>query len=235
MIDSIGPYLLGPNDTEENGIYTGDARELAKAIPSESIDLIFTDPVYDQMDDYKWLAKTGARILKNDRACLAFCGIGYLGETITAMQAGFLAYRWQIILSMPYRNGSRIKGGFSHYISCLWFERGDSKPRHSIKDTRLWRSFPIKNSRFWKSFPGIFKWAKNIPFVSYYMKAFTQEGGVSFDPFTGSGTVPVVCKMLNRKYLAFEIDPDAAQMARDRVRETQPPLPISIPEQGELL
>ena len=37
----LGPYLLGPNDTPENGIYTGDARELAKAIPDESVDLIF--------------------------------------------------------------------------------------------------------------------------------------------------------------------------------------------------
>ena len=28
----LGPYELGPNDTPENGIYTGDARELARAI-----------------------------------------------------------------------------------------------------------------------------------------------------------------------------------------------------------
>ena len=47
-MDSLGPYLLGPNNTPENGIYTGDAWELARAIPDESVDLIFTDPVYDQ-------------------------------------------------------------------------------------------------------------------------------------------------------------------------------------------
>lgn len=59
-VDQLGPYLLGPNDTPENGIYTGDARELAKAIPDESVDLIFTDPVYDRIEDYRWLAETGA-------------------------------------------------------------------------------------------------------------------------------------------------------------------------------
>jgi hypothetical protein len=54
-MERLGPYLLGPNDTDENGIYCGDARELAKAIPDESVDLIFTDPIYDRIDDYRWL------------------------------------------------------------------------------------------------------------------------------------------------------------------------------------
>jgi len=51
------------------------------------------------------------------------------------------------------------------------------------------------------------------------------------DPMVGGGTVPAVCKMLNRRYLAFEIDPDTAELARQRVAQTQPPLPLVIPEQ----
>jgi len=53
-----------------NQIVTGDARVLAERIPDESIDLIFTDPVYQNIDDYRWLAETAARVLKLDRACL---------------------------------------------------------------------------------------------------------------------------------------------------------------------
>ena len=56
-------------------------------------------------------------------------------------------------------------------------------------------------------------------------------GTIVFDPFTGGGTVPAVCKMLGRRYLAFEIDPEVAQRARDRVRDTQPPLFVPEPEQ----
>lgn len=52
MTDYLGPYLLGPND-ENQGIYTGDARELSKAIPDESIDLIVTSPPYDDLRDYQ--------------------------------------------------------------------------------------------------------------------------------------------------------------------------------------
>ena len=223
MTDRLGSYLLGPNDTPENGIYTGDARELAKAIPDESADLIFTDPVYQNIADYRWLAETAARVLKPDRACLVFCGIGWLGESIAALGAGGLSYRWQLILSMPYRNGAHIRGGFSHYISCLWFEKGDSKPSRQIPDTRLWRPAD-----------GPFHWAKNPDFIAYYLSAFSEQGEIVGDVFTGLGTVPAVCKMLGRRYLAFEIDPATADLARQRVRDTQPPLFVQGAEQLEL-
>ena len=223
MIDHLGPYLLGPNDTPENGIYTGDARELAKAIPDESVDLVFTDPVYDHIDDYRWLAETASRVLKMDRACLAFCGIGWLGPSIEAMLQGGLDYQWQLILSMPYRNGGHIPGGFSQYISCLWFQKGIARPSRQVPDMRLWR--PAE---------GPFHWAKNPDFVAYYLDAFCDDRNVVCDFFGGSGTVPAVCKMLGRRYLAFEIDPAVAQTARDRVRDTQPPLFVPEPEQAAL-
>ncbi len=221
MSARLGPYLLGYNDSPECGIYTGDSRELAKAIPDESVDLIFTDPVYQNIDDYRWLAETAARVLKPDSAALVFCGIGWIGESIAALQAGGLSYRWQLILSMPYRNGGHIPGGFSQYISCLWFEKGRAMPLYQVPDMRLWRPAD-----------GPFEWAKNPDFVAYYMAAFSQSGAIVFDPFTGGGTVPAVCKMLSRQYLAFEIDPATADKARARVRQTQPPLFVPEAEQA---
>ena len=62
----IGAYPL-------NTVIQGDSRELAKSIPDESVDLIFTDPVYENIDDYAWLSETAQRILKPNSACLVFC------------------------------------------------------------------------------------------------------------------------------------------------------------------
>lgn len=62
--------------------------------------------------------------------------------------------------------------------------------------------------------------------------AFCPPAGVVLDPFTGGGTVPAVCKMLGRKYLAFEIMPEVAELARERVRNAQPPLFTLEPEQA---
>ena len=224
-MDSLGPYLLGPNDTSENGIYTGDARELAKAIPDESIDLIFTDPVYDRIDDYKWLAETGARVLKDRKSVLAFCphvmfdaAIGFrdaglrLNPLLDHAPNGSCGTMWVYKLQM---NG----------IPCLWASKGN--PDNAFQMLRFYGAH-LSGLRG-------FKWAKNPHFIAYRLEKYTAVDALTFDPFAGGGTVPAVCKMLNRKYLAFEIDPDVAQMARDRVRHTQPPLPIEMPTQEVLL
>ena len=76
---------------------------------------------------------------------------------------------------------------------------------------------------------------QNADTVAYYLTAFCLPSAIVADFFTGGGTVPAVCKMLNRHYLAFEIDPDTADLARERVRQTQPPLPGLVVEQGKFL
>ena len=42
-----------------------------------------------------------------------------------------------------------------------------------------------------------------------------------------------MCKQLNRNYIAFEIDPDTAEIARERVLNTQ--MPLFIPETEQLV
>src|SRR5437868_6367545 len=82
----------------QNQIITGDARELAQYIPDESVDLIFTDPVYQDIGDYVWLVQTAKRILKPNSACLMWQGQQWLAETICALDnerhTGGLTYRW---------------------------------------------------------------------------------------------------------------------------------------------
>lgn len=219
----LGPYELGYNDTPECGIYTGDARELAEQIPDESIDLIFTDPVYDRIDDYRWLAETAARVLKDGGSLLAFCGIGYIPETHDALRVPGLSYRWRLIIKPVYKlefHGRLLVSS----QECLWYERGDAKMYQSQLDVQLSTSkgdYAVNGSN----------WGKSAQDLSRYVAAFAHPGAIVFDPFTGGGTVPAVCKQLGRNYLAFEIEPDVADMARERVRNTQPPLFVLQPEQ----
>jgi methylase of polypeptide subunit release factors len=214
-------------DEYRNQIVTRDARELAKRIPDESVDLIFTDPVYDRMDDYRWLAETAARVLKPDRACLAFCGIGYLPETHDAMRAGGLDYRWRLVIKPVWKlefHGRLLVGS----QECLWYEKGHSKLYQSQLDVQM---STVKGQH------GVngSNWGKSAQDLRRFIEAFTKPGDLVVDFYSGSGTVPAVCKMLQRNYIAFEIDPDTAGLARERVRNTQPPLPLVMPVQGELL
>jgi len=183
------------------------------------VDLIFTDPVYQNIDDYLWLAETGARALKQAGMMLTCFGIGYLPETLQALNHGHMTYRWTLGAFQP--NGPSRRGvthGFSKWWGCLWLDKsGESVPPGHFPD--------MVQSLGYGGWLGTYKWRKNpAPFVSW-LKAFASDEGIVFDPFTGGGTVPAVCKMLGRQYLAFEIEPEVAELARTRVRETQPPLP----------
>lgn len=47
--------------------------------------------------------------------------------------------------------------------------------------------------------------------------ASSSEGDLVFDPFCGSGTVPVVCLELNRRFIGCEIKNEYVEMARKRL------------------
>lgn len=220
-MSKLGPYDL-------NTIITGDARELAKAIPDESVDLIFTDPVYQNIDDYRWLAETAVRVLKQDTALLTFYGIGYAPQTMRSLVDGGLDFRWQMVHYMPGQNQRGAYRVFSNWKAMLWMEKGTKQPNRHIRDLILDRSVRLlpSGANHW--------WTKSADTVAYYLTAFCERGTTIFDPFTGGGTVPAVCKMLGRNYLAFEIDPATAEMARERVAQTQPPLFVPQPEQEKM-
>ena len=55
--------------------------------------------------------------------------------------------------------------------------------------------------------------------VEICLLASTQSGDIVFDPFTGSGTTGVVATRLSRRFLGFELVPEYAEMARERLTE----------------
>ena len=217
-MSGLGPYEL---DT----IVTGDARELAAALPSGSVDLIFTDPVYWQIDDYAWLAEMAAGALKPGGNILAYAGHVQQIECAAAMLP-FLTPRPMLTtwMSPPY---PRLFGLRMHvnYSFVLWFSKGKGVPERWVV-SELGQAYQAKNTGH--------VWGKNFGAVAYYVEKFTNPGGVVVDPFCGGGTVPAVCKMLGRHYLAFEIDPATAERARERVHNTQPPLFIPALEQAAM-
>jgi hypothetical protein len=220
-VNTLGPYLLGPN-SENQGIYTGDARVLAPDIPDESVDLIFTDPVYQNIEDYRWLAETAARVLKPSGSCLAWCSNidQYVVKPIMERVLVFEAPLTYTVVGKTYLLFSRRL--FVWSTPCLWFSRGQPTNR-AMPDTIISTN----------STAGGYKWNKNPESISSWVNAFSAN--VVMDFFTGEATVPAVCKMLGRKWLAFEIVPETAEKARERVRTTQAPLFVPEPEQMKMV
>lgn len=207
-----------------NSIVTGDSKLLADRIPDDSVDLVFTDPVYDNIDDYWWLAETAERILKPDSACLMWQGQQWLADTIAALAYGPLRYRW--MLGWYASNNMQMVGRVGrNMVPLLWYEKGHSNPVHAVREVKE-APIPDGNTPF--------KWAKRLEVVSYFMMRFTKPGDVVFDPFSGLASLPAACKAHGRNYVAFEIDPERAEQGRERVRHTQDPLFVHIEEQAQM-
>lgn len=253
VADYLGPYRLGPNDTPENGIYTGDACELIERIPADSVDIVITSPPYNLGNNHhtgNFRHKQYADDLPEN---------GYQEQQI-AMLAGL----YRVVKrdgSLLYNHKNRIKNGIS-----LTPYRWLLKTSWIIKQELVWfngspnfakiRFYPMTERIYWMTktpsvklvntigHHDVFNW-NPVGTKGKHTRAFPEQmvadllvcfprASVVLDPYGGSCTVPAVCKMLGRRYLAFEIDPGVAQMARERVRNTQPPLFVPQPEQAKI-
>lgn len=200
-------------------IVTGDARELAARLPDSSVDLVFTDPPYPRefLPLYGWLAETAARVLRPGGLCVALAGHAGLPEVMREM-APHLRFYW--IGGMLHTSGmtARCKRFLCGWKPMLWYSRGMPAPHSWIFD--LFQP-PTQDKRY-------HAWGQSASYAEYYVRKVTEHGAVVLEPFTGGGTVPAVCKQLGRHYVAFEIVPEVAAKARERVHNT--PIPLLLPD-----
>lgn len=224
-VDRLGLYLLGPNDTPENGIYTGDARELAKAIPDVSVDLIFTDPPYARKFEQVFydLAEYAPRVLKPGGSLITLCGQQQVVRVGNAL-ASDLDFRWTgwLINERKIRlPGIKILCGGKPF---LWL----TKPGKKVIVSGFW--WDTQHAQGWTK--EHHKWEQPIDYAMWNIEKVTSEGAIVFDPFAGSGGFLLAAKSLGRRYLGFEIDPNDAECARQRVAQTQ--LSPLAPKAGQM-
>lgn len=212
---NIGPFDL-------DSIVTGDARALAAELPDACIDLILCDPVYWQIDDYRWLGHLAERVLVPGGALLAQVGEAFWFNAEAAVrEASGLVPLPAIIeayyfCTSGYRVGAtNISSGYTPYIFAT---KGPKK-------------VSVMNRFFGKRDKAFHAWGDGANFAMQYISTLSGPGGIVLDPFTGGGTVPAAAKTLGRHFIAFEIDAKAAANARGRLANVQPPLPLEYVEQ----
>jgi hypothetical protein len=142
------------------------------------------------------------------------CGRAYLNYTKIAKT--YAAHRYRAFLwSTPL----------------LWFQKGDFRHNWLI-DTVI--DVMQGNSIVTALAPpsDTYKWHKNPEAFIAWLKAFTKPGDVVYDPFTGSGSLPVECKRMGRAFVASELKPDVAASARERIAQTPVGHPVLWEEQN---
>lgn len=58
---------------------------------------------------------------------------------------------------------------------------------------------------------------KNLEMVKELVSIHTNEGDIVFDPFAGSGTTGLACKLLGRNFIGCEVDENYTNIAKERI------------------
>ena len=212
-----------------------DAVDWLRSIPTESLDLVVTDPAYESLEKHRAVGTTTRlkhsksssndwfrifpnarfaelleetfRVLKKNRHFYLYCD----AETMfvvkpEAERAGFKFWKplvWdKKTIGMGYHYRAR-------YEFILFFEKG----KRRLNDLGV--ADVISVPRVHRGYP-----AEKPPAVSELLiKQSTEPGEVIADPFMGSGSVGVAALRLGRRFLGTDLNPEAVELASQRLRE----------------
>jgi DNA modification methylase len=218
----LGHYKTGQRGSEWHGVYEGDSVELTKAIPDNSIDVIYSDPQYHKshLPLYGWLATEAMRILRPDGFMLVMCGGLYINQIFRMIDDAGLSFFWKYEFSLTGSATGSVhpRGDHNPIIvrqkSILAYTKGDGRARTVTYGTMAGNGGDKQYHR----------WGQDVVSARYYIDCFSKEGDVCFDPFGGGGTTGIACGLINRRWLLF--DQDAKAVATARARLTGQALPM---------
>ena len=205
-----------------NKIIWGDALNLIRFIPDNSIDVVLTDPPYglkksgikndaDLSIFYNILPEC-YRVLKNNSFFITFFSTKFLPQLF---ENNPFKYFWQIVLYCPE---GRVKSpiGYTKYMSVFIFKKGNPKIRHLGKDI-----FIDTPGKILEPDEGYIDHPTPKPkhFIKEILKMFTKENDIILDPFMGSGSTAIACIQLNRRFIGFEIEKSYWELAQKRINK----------------
>lgn len=212
---------------DEITILTGDARTLIRDIPDESVDMIFTDPPYSKeyLPLYEWLAIAAERVLKPTGFVLVYAG-GYHKAQIMGYLDRCLDYFWDYIELHSHQTSVIYpRRTLARYKSILAYRRKGHNALPVIGN--VLGAFEMISGNEKRYHP----WGQSEKTARYLIECFTRPGDLVLDPFVGGGTTPFVCSRIGRRFVGFEIDPEAAEVARSRIAGWRPfPVQLSFLE-----
>ena len=109
------------------------------------------------------------------------------------------------------KNKDRLDLGYG-YGPPVWNTEGDARGRNK-RDVWTVSSQPFAGAHF-ATFPP--------KLIEPCVLAGAAEGDTVLDPFAGAGTTGVVALRNNRSFIGCELNPEYAELARDRIRDDAP-------------
>jgi site-specific DNA-methyltransferase (adenine-specific) len=229
-----------------------DAVNWLRELPTESVDLVVTDPAYESLEKHRAVGTTTRlkhsksssndwfrvfpnerfgelfaevfRVLKPDTHFYLFCDAETMFITKPeAERAGFKFWK-------PLVWDKKMIGMGYHYRAryefILFFEKG----KRRLNDLGV--ADIITEPRIHRGYPA----EKPVKVSEIVISQSSQPGDVVADPFMGSGSVGEAALRLKRRFIGTDLNPDAVQLTGQRLSQfgdgTQASVTTSTNEPG---
>lgn len=205
-----------------NQIIHGDATQTLAGMPSQSIDLIITDPPYlvryrdrdgrtiandDNGDAVLPAFAEMFRTLKDNSYCIVFCGWSAIAQFS------------QVWSNAGFKTVGHIVWCKSYASSC-----GHTEARHESA-WLLAKGFPKKPT---KPISDVLTWEysgnkahpteKSVSILTPLVRTYSKAGDIVLDPFAGSGSTSVAAALEGRNYIGIELEQRYCDHATKRLR-----------------
>lgn len=236
-------------------LFQSDAVEWLRSLPSDSVDLVITDPPYESLEKHRAVGTTTRlkvsaassnawfRIFPNTRFPELFAEVHrvlrrhshfYLvcdSETAfiakpEAEKAGFRFWKPLVWDKVSIGMGYHYR---ARYEFILFFEKG----KRRLKDLGVPDVLTVPRVR------GGYPAEKPVALNEILIRQSTEEGAVVVDPFMGSASAGVAALKLGRRFVGNDIATESLALSRRRLTEAggeeghvlsvQPPLGLTLP------
>lgn len=200
-------------------IICGDCLEVMKDIPDKSIDLVLTDPPYG----INVIGSIGGSNIVKANLYPPIAN----DDIKIELSELFRVSKNQIIWGGNYFEMPIKKGWI------VWDKKCKNDWNDNFSDGELaWTSFDRNLKIYRKLHMGclqegerdvrVHPTQKPLELFRWIIKNYSQENDLILDPFSGSCTTAVACKLLNRRCISIEISPEYCAIGEKRLRNTIP-------------
>ena len=204
-----------------NRVIHADCVTALPEIPSESIDLVVTDPPYlvnyHPRDGRKCLNDANAywlrpafqelyRVLKPDSFLVTFYGWPWIDRFMQVWKAsGF-----RPVSHLTWTKSHCSREGYTksyHEVGFLLAKGRPQKPAEPLPDVLPWEYTANRHHTN----------EKPVIAIRPLIETYSRQGDIVLDPFAGSGTTGIAAKSCNRRLILIEKASQHCQMAESRL------------------
>ena len=236
-----------------NHIYNCDCMEMLNNLPSESVDMIVTDPPYKTTPKgntgttggmfLKSINKAGKVFEYNDIDCTRYapelyrvlkegghCYVMTNHINLIHMLNVFYSWGFHFVKSLIWNKGNKIVCSYymSQFEYILFFRKGRGKKINNCGTSDI-LNVPQKKT---KGVDGknLHDTEKPVELMQILIENSSNKGELVLDPFMGIGATAIACIRTGRSFLGAEIDENYYKIATERIKESERIKTQTLPE-----